>query len=112
MLFQSVANKSVSDADSVALRHLDGLYGIPAGSINPRTNLSPTIPVFFLKQCDRGSKYALNFPADLQSRIASCLVTIRNCRNEVYSTKWTKGYNQPIVKYGSRDFINLPTYKT
>ena len=107
-----VADKGVNDTDSVSLRYLDQLYGIPCGSVKPGTNLSPQIPIFFVKNCNRGDKYALNLPVDTQSRLAACLVVLKSCRDEINSNKWVKGYNSIGVKYGDKRFINLPTFKT
>ena len=96
----------------MALRHLDRHYGLPPGSLNPKTNLTPTVPLYFVRSCDRGSKYALGLASDLQARIASCLTVIRQCRREIYSQRWLRGYNDVGVRFGDKRFVSLPTYKT
>ena len=112
LFFQSVTGQAVLDKDAVALRHLDRHYGLPEGTLNPKSQLTPTVPIFYLKGCDRGQKYALGLAADLQTRIACCLTIIRQCRKEIFSVRWTRGYNDAGIRFGDKRFSNLPTYKT
>ena len=100
------------DKDAVALTHLDKLYGLPVGSLSPKTNLTPTVPIFFIRGCDRGQKYVMSLAADLQSRVAACLTIIKQCQKEVHSLRWVRGYNDVGVRFGDKRFNNLPTYKT
>ena len=100
------------DKDAVAMQHLDRFYGLPEGTLSPKSHLTPTVPIFFLKGCDRGPKYALGLAADLQTRIACCLTIIRQCKKEISSLRWVKGFNVSGVRFGDKRFSNLPTYKT
>ena len=94
------------------MTHLDRLYGLPSGTLTPKTNLTPTVPIFFIKACDRGDRYALSFASDLQARIASCMVVIKDCQREIHSLKWTRGFNPVGIRFGDKRFAPLPSYKT
>ena len=112
IVLQSVSGQAVDDKDAVSLTHLDKMYGLPSGSLSPKTNMTPTIPIFFIRGCDRGPKYMLGLASDLQSRIAACLTIIKQCQREIFSVKWAKGFNGVGVRFGDKRFNSLPTYKT
>ena len=107
-----MTGQAVLDKDAVALQHLDRVYGLPPGTLNPKNNLTPTVPIYFLKSCDRGAKYALGFASDMQTRIACCLTIIRQCQKKISSLKLTRGYNSSGIRFGDKRFSSLPTYKT
>ena len=111
-VIKTISDQAVQDRDAVALQYLDRHYGLPAGSLNPKTNLTPTIPYFFVKSCDRGDKFALTLPADLQSKIAACVTVIKQSKQQIYSGRWIRGFNSPGIKFGDKKFFTLPTYKT
>ena len=107
-----MTGQAVKDKDAVALTHLDRLFGLPSGTLTPKTNLTPTVPVYFIKGCDRGDKYALGFASDLQARIAACMSIIKQCQREIHSLRWVRGYNILGIRFGDKRFAPLPSYKT
>ena len=107
-----VSEQAVNDKDTVAIQHLDRHYGLPVGSLAPKTNLTPTIPMFYIKGCDRGQRYALSLATDLQSKVAACVTVIKSCKQQIFSTRWTRGYNPLGIRFGDKRFCPLPTYKT
>ena len=107
-----MAKQLVADKDAIAMQHLDRHYGLPPGTLNPKSGLTPTVPIYYIKSCDRGQKYVLGLASDLQTRIACCLTIIRQCRREIHSLRWVRGYNDPGVRYGDKRFQCLPTFKT
>ena len=107
-----MSQQAVDDKDAVALHHLDRYYGLPCGSLNPKSSLTPTVPIFYLRSCDRGQKYALGLAADTQTRIACCLTIIRQCQKEIHSLRWTRGYNEIGVRYGDKRYQSLSSFKT
>ena len=90
---------------------MDQLYGVPSGTVKPSSNMAPTIPLFFVKQANRGGLYCLSHPADVQARIAAAMVTARQCQMNIRSQTWLFGYNSPSQRFGDRRFVALPSYK-
>ena len=94
------------------MQYLDRHYGLPVGSLNAKTNLTPTIPIFYVSSCQKGDRYALNLPSDLQSKVAACVIVIKQSNQQVLSDRWTRGFNPSGIKFGDKKFFPLPTYKT
>ena len=106
-----MAAKSVTDKEKVAAEHLNTMFGLPAKSLTLQNDLVPTVPLFYLRQCDHGSRHALTLPVDMQARLSAILVIINESQYKVFRHDWTRGFNPIGVRFGDVNFSNLPSFR-
>ena len=111
LIFQTCASKSVDDHDTVSRAYLNRLYGAPPSTVSPDTNLFPTIAVYSVRSCDKGSEFASTLANDIQARLAAILVTLKYVKTAIASRQWTQGYNSTNTKFRDNSFIPLASFK-
>ena len=87
------------------------MFGLPARTLTPQNDLVPTVPLFYLRQCDHGSRHALSLPVDVQARLAAILVVINESQSKIFRHDWTRGYNSIGTRFGDVNFSNLPSFR-
>ena len=110
-VFQTCAHKSVEDKDAVSRAYLNRLYGAPPSTVSPDVNLYPTIALFSVRACDKGTDYASTMANDIQAKLAALLVTMKHDKAAIHSRQWLHGYNTVGTKYGDNSFLPLASFK-
>ena len=99
------------DREELSVQRLSQMFGMPVHTVKPDVNVAPTVPLFYLKQCHKGDRHSLSLPSDVQSKLASILVTMNEARYKCMDYDWCRNFNSTGVRFSDDNYITLPTYR-
>ena len=87
------------------------MLGVPARGIDVDNDLMPTVPLYFIKNCQKNGNHTLTLPIDIQARLGAVLMTINECQYKVTKHDWSRGFNSVGVRFGDQSFVTLPSFR-